>query len=114
MIMTATIWLIMFSLLILFVGYTIWRFDYNDKNSVLKFSNDCLRADYAALKDWCDVLTKDNKKFMKYVPITELKKDLILSLHNKGLTGKEIGKIVWLKKTTINAALRKWKKEFKK
>lgn len=106
--MAATIWLILFSILIWFIWFVIGKFTERDDIGCLKRDLDNLRWDYEALVKFNDLLKYNNQRFMKYVPTTEIKKELILELHRKGKTWQQIANIVGLKKSAINVALRRW------
>ena len=106
--MAATIWLILFSILIWFIWFVIGKFTERDDIEWMKRDLDNLRWDYEALAKFNDLLKHNNQRFMKYVPTTEIKKELILELHRKGMKWQQIANIVWVKKSAINTALRKW------
>lgn len=60
------------------------------------------------LEDYNKRLQEDNQRFMQYVPIPERKKEYIILLNEKGLTSKEIGKLVWVDGSYIIKCLKKW------
>lgn len=100
--MRTLIWIILFGVICCIIGYVVWNYD-------LQSDLEARDISYYALKDYCDMLERDNKEFLKYVPITERKKDLILLMKEMGKNNKEIWEYLWLDNSTIGKAIKKWK-----
>ena len=99
--MRTLIWIILFGVICCIIGYVVWNYD-------LQSDLDARDISYEALQDYCRMLEKDNKRFMKYVPMTERKKDMILLMHWMWKTAGEIWDVMWLDNSTISKALRRW------
>ena len=98
--MRTLIWIILFGIICCIIGYVVWNYD-------LQSDLDARDISYSALKDYCDMLERDNKEFLKYVPITERKKDLILLMKQMGKNNKEIWEYIGVHDSTIGKALKK-------
>ena len=116
--MRTIIWIIILPFIILFVWYTVGKYKWTSevdwlkiKNRVLKDKVRWLETDVEVNKAYIDFLQEKVQRFEKFVPTTEKKKETILFLHDLWRTGSQIGKELWLKKSTVNAALRKRRKK---
>ena len=100
--MTRTIiWLILFGIICVIIGYVVWVFDLWEDREAKDIA-------YEALQDYCRMLEKDNKNMLRYLPKAERCKDMILLMHRMWKTDIEIWKAVWLNNSSIGKALRRW------
>ena len=92
---------IAFTAMCVIIGYAFWKRSNYDDVLVAKTTIE-------VLEDYTKRLEQDNKRFLKYVPIVERKKELILMLKARGYTHKEIAKTAWVDVSYICKALKKW------
>lgn len=92
--MFATIWLIIYSIMVLFIWYAIWKFTTEDN------------AEETGRK--IRFLTSELNRYKSFAPKTELYKWKIIQLHNEWMYAKDIWAKFWMKKSTVTSALRKW------
>lgn len=92
--------------------------DYEEENEDLKWQikilNNEIECNERDHEELLNLYKRREKKYKKYVPITERYKEWILMLHNCWRSSWEIGKFYWIDRSTVNKALRKRKKEEKK
>lgn len=82
---------------IMYIGYIIGKANWADEREMLKVSN---RVNSELARDLLDKV--------EYIPKTELHKKLIIDLHNKGISNKQIANMVHVHRTAVGKALKRW------
>lgn len=95
--MAQIIWTIIYTLFVMFIGYIIGKYSMFDDLEVAKISS-------RVCKDTLDNLAPK----LKYIPKTEMNKELIIALHSKGLSNWSIAKKLKIHRTAVGKALRRW------